>query len=944
MHVTKQNYTLFSGGNTMPPSASLTASNPVSVKASYFSMEGNTGQAPYFATYNQTTGNLSLSNLQSNVITFLGGINLGANTVARLNLAFKSGTPQLLLTSLNGALATSEILTFSGGSLTPGLNVSNIPGTTTLNDVYLITSADAVRNFATVTLKTGATGQISHVYASNNKPTITSSSYDDTLCYVYSSYTTTDIGEITFNDVDADPVYITKVFSSNQNVLSLSTYDYTIQKTQSLGGVTSYKISTTYIIGSGVADLNIVYSDGYESDTMTFNAIHVLSSVPVPVILQNNIYNGVHYCDNSDVIDLTKATNPYVGSFSIDGDNIADGILSVEEYLASPGYPEFLYTDSLGCATPLTIYPNQVYAPTVNATTTPTDCNINNGSATITYTASGAPISDIYWSAGFHDSLSLSNLYAGQYLVTLTDTNNCRASVTANVNLNNMTVNETVINAICYGQSNGSIQLTVTGSDAPYTYLWSNGKSTSSIFNLPAGTYEVAITSASGCIMTKTYKVNQSIAPIDVQTYNSINPNCNTANGQLEATVSGGINPYTYQWNTGDNTQIVNSVPSGIYHVKVTDALGCTLEKDVKLNDYNSSSIYANSVVSPSCGMTNGYIDAQLYDMTKFSSVSWSNGATQMFNSNLSGGHYTCTAKTNDGCKAFGIWDLAAQKPLQNNICMLTVDSSTNTNLIVWEKVQTNIDHYNIYREGSTAGQFLLIDTVSGLNHSIFNDVVASPKTHSWRYKISAVSQCGVEGPLSVAHKTIHLVISQSIGTQYNIVWDKYEGFDYSTLNLWRHTNANGWQMISALPSNIFSYTDDLQGVSPVGIDYMVEIAPQTPCSPDKAQDYNSSRSNKANSIMIPGQGTGASNNSITEYGDALPISMYPNPTNGQITLINENNGKTNVVIFDQSGKELDNFTFEKEIKKNYQYLNSGIYYIRFIQENSTTVKKLIIH
>jgi hypothetical protein len=625
-------------------------------------------------------------------------------------------------------------------------------------------------------------------------------------------------------------------------------------------------------------------------------------------------------------------------------ENISDGILSVEEYLTSANYPEFLYTDVSGCVTRFPLYGYSVTAPTASATTTPTDCAINNGSATLTYTASAAPINDIYWSAGFHDSLTLSNLYAGQYLVTVTDTNDCRASAVANIDLNGLTVSENIINAICAGNENGSIQLTVSGSDAPYTYLWSNGKSTSSIYNLAAGDYEVVITSASGCQMVKTYTVAQPFGPLVINDYPLYPPDCNVSNGQLDANPSGGLAPYTFQWSNGGNTQQINSLSAGIYHVKVSDVLGCSTEKDVKLDDYNTPSVSANQIVAPTCGLNNGYIDAKLSDMTLFSSVSWSNGATTMYNGNLSGGTYTCVAKTNEGCKAFGVWNLASSKPLQNNICMLTVDSATNTNLIVWEKVQTNIDHYNIYREGSVADQFELIDTVSGLNHSIFNDVVASPKTHSWRYKISAVNQCGVEGPLSVAHKTIHLVISQSIGTQYNIVWDKYEGFDYSTLNLWRYTNVNSWEMIAALPSNIFSYTDDLSTIDPTGIDYVVEIAPPTPCSPDKAQDYNSSRSNKANSIMVPGVGNGASNNSITEYGNALPISMYPNPTNGLINFINENNGKTNVIVYDQSGKELDHFTFEKETKKNYQYLNSGVYYIRFMQENSTTVKKLIIY
>jgi hypothetical protein len=252
------------------------------------------------------------------------------------------------------------------------------------------------------------------------------------------------------------------------------------------------------------------------------------------------------------------------------------------------------------------------------------------------------------------------------------------------------------------------------------------------------------------------------------------------------------------------------------------------------------------------------------------------------------------------------------------------------------------MDHYNIYREGSVAGNFELIDTVSGLNYSIFNDVVASPKVHSWRYKISAVNQCGEEGPLSEVHKTIHIVIAQSLGNTYNVSWDEYEGFSYSTVYLWRYTNVTGWSIVDSLPSNVYSYTDNVP--NPLGLDYMIEIKPPSNCSVGKAQDYNSSRSNKCSGHMLPGVGTGASNNGIEEYATELPISMYPNPSKGTVNFNNENNEITQVSLVNAMGQTVEQFNFISSENKDFSYLEAGIYFVKFTVNNQSSIKKLILN
>ncbi len=127
--------------------------------------------------------------------------------------------------------------------------------------------------------------------------------------------------------------------------------------------------------------------------------------------------------------------------------------------------------------------------------------------------------------------------------------------------------NSTVNDALCNGQSSGSITTAASGGTPNFTYFWyPNSSSSSFINNLSAGTYSVDITDNNNCYKTDTFIVAEPTSLVV-----SIAQNGN----QLVSTVSGGTPNYSYQWSSGQTGHNIIANQSGAYTLTITDANGC---------------------------------------------------------------------------------------------------------------------------------------------------------------------------------------------------------------------------------------------------------------------------------------------------------------------------------------------------------------------------------
>lgn len=726
--------------------------------------------------------------------------------------------------------------------------------------------------------------------------------------------------------------------NSNLAVYVLDDYNYTHSSlsmtvtSQNTAIIPQSALSTTAIPGStnlkwkfNVTNTNDVSSptlvdlqfELFENGVSVGTALVTVTVNPKPdiqfLIADNDI------CENAPVFSLNGKAIPLGGTWT------GNGVTSGNNYnasLAPIGTNTLTYTvsNSYGCSNSSSTVGIILDAPDLTVTTLNADCGVDNGEASVSIANGLAPY-EIDWSNNA-TTATISDLHADQYFVIVEDANGCKRAAAAMVGTDGLNQTATVHPVECYGEATGGIELSITGAVAPTTVLWSTGATTFNISNLVAGTYEVTITDASGCVSVGSYSVDQASLIQLTSVVQDPTSACGASDGLVDASATGGIGALDLEYFDINNISVSNdplTAPAGFYNLVVSDINGCSQSFPFTIDDPSGPVIAVDTIITSSCS-NDGQI--QLINVGNNAvSFLWSNAQTTMNLSNLPSGDYSLQASDANGCVSSSFYTVDATLPQNVEICLITVDTSTNTNLLVWEKPVTNdIAYFNIYRETSTSGVYQLIDTVNYTSLSQFTDPVADPSVRSWRYKISAVDACDVEGQISSFHKTIHLSINLGLGGVYNLLWDQYEGFTYPEFKILRHTNPGGWVEIAQLATTDFSYTDTPPTTNE--LDYFIEIVPQDTCSSTKINDFNSSRSNRERGSLS------VNPNSINESALENAFLVYPNPANESMSIENFTTQNVTLVITDVSGKIIT----ERKIEAGLSSLNTitwdnGLYF-----------------
>jgi hypothetical protein len=336
-------------------------------------------------------------------------------------------------------------------------------------------------------------------------------------------------------------------------------------------------------------------------------------------------------------------------------------------------------------------------------------------------------------------------------------------------------------------------------------------------------------------------------------------------------------------------------------------------------------------------------------------------GLNTFYKITLPPGEYYWSVQAIDNCYSGGAFateqEFCVLPDNPAEICMVSVDSSINSNLIIWERLANagaGIDYYNIYKENASA-VYEVIGTVPYDSLSVFTDTASNPMIQAEKYKISAVDQCGTESALSDFHQTIHLNINLAGGGGRNLQWNHYmdelgqiafgpEGT--GSYYIYRGTHPDSLLLYYSLSRSNQSWTDpDTSDV----FYYRITAEKNTACSPAvlvKASNgpYSQSLSNVEDNRL--------KGNEINHtYNPDWNVKVYPNPVTDAFTIYYDLFKESDVTISlcNTTGETIQSIFRSRQtpgpVAITHQTGNSlapGMYFIKLEIDGRITIAKLI--
>lgn len=285
---------------------------------------------------------------------------------------------------------------------------------------------------------------------------------------------------------------------------------------------------------------------------------------------------------------------------------------------------------------------------------------------------------------------------------------------------------------------------------------------------------------------------------------------------------------------------------------------------------------------------------------------------------------------------------IQAQVP-EVDICLVTVDSASTHNIIVWEKpVTAEIDSFFVYRIFSDS-MYYKVGAVHYDSLSTFHDLdpAADPNTDPHRYKLSTLDTSGNESVLSDFHQTMHLTVS----TAGDMLWSWYKIENASnpvtTFNCYRDDDGTGnFQLINTLPGNDQDWVDSDITLHP-NARYVIDVDWPISCSPTR-ENVETTRSNLDERVAP---------DTLAGVSEALAqqIEIYPNPGDGtinvKIPMVLE---PTEIIIWSGLGamaykESIAGGNYRNPYPLNIPSVAPGIYLVEILTTSGSTTKKIVV-
>lgn len=515
-------------------------------------------------------------------------------------------------------------------------------------------------------------------------------------------------------------------------------------------GFTSTDLELEDIEG-GIYNLTITDANGCEYlDAVTVTQPDDLV-ITVDSISDYNGFNTTCYNSHDGAVFITPSggTPPYSHQWNSPGNpnfsnqedviNLGPGtyetVLIDQNGCVQNEFIDIVAPDTIGVDFTASIYPNGFNISCKGANDGSLDASGTGGTPPYTYIWAGPP--------GFGPVFGnpITDLGPGEYSVVVMDANNCVFSATTTLteppgftmNLIAETYNGSHIS--CPGESDGAINLILSGNAGPYDISWTGPDGFTStdedLFNLPAGEYCVTVIDANDCEQTACILLEDP-EPLAIS-LSGIDETCaGDEDGSIDATVTGGSGAYTYEW-TGENnftatTEDLTGLSAGTYCLIVTDANGCKKRTCITINSLVGPEIVLENSTDALCFMDNSAtIDITVNTAEPSYTVSWTGPygfvSTDEDLTGLFAGTYCVTVDDGSGCVAQQCFTVGEAPELsgagvRTSYNGFHIDCHGNDNGGIWATGIGGTPPYTyswIGPDGFTSTDSLLLDLAPGI-------------------------------------------------------------------------------------------------------------------------------------------------------------------------------------------------------------------------------------
>jgi len=265
---------------------------------------------------------------------------------------------------------------------------------------------------------------------------------------------------------------------------------------------------------------------------------------------------------------------------------------------------------------------------------------------------------------------------------------------------------------------------------------------------------------------------------------------------------------------------------------------------------------------------------------------------------------FSVTGTSTVGCSNASTASVIVPTPVTPAICMVTVDSLSDNNIVYWDKtLYNNVDSFLVYREVST-NTYIQIGAVAMSAMSQLKDTMrligpanGDPQIGSYRYKLQIRDTCGAYGVMSPYHNTVKITDQQNGNFQWNTYDVEGQATPVANFILERDNANNGvWSVVGIVSGTQTSLFDGSYGTYQTIANWRVQ-ATGFNCTPTAKYGNNTVQG------AVVKSKSNITNNRTTGVSESKPqLAVYPNPGTGNIN-IQSNKEIGQVTIYNQLGE-----------------------------------------